>query len=144
GVAVTVERGSAPDEVRIRVSDTGIGIAPAEQARIFHEFEQGESTAARKVAGTGLGLAICRRIVERMGGAIAVDSRPGAGATFTATVTLPAAPVLSGRRAVAPPPDLAGRAALIVAPTAISASLIARQLQQWGAATCIVPDETIA
>ena len=57
--------------------DTGIGIAPEQQARIFLEFEQAEGGAGRKFGGTGLGLAISRRIVERMGGRIAVESAPG-------------------------------------------------------------------
>ena len=61
------------------VRDTGIGIAPEQQARIFHEFEQADGGSARKFGGTGLGLAISRRIVERMGGRIEVDEHAGPG-----------------------------------------------------------------
>ena len=64
---------------------------PEQQARIFHEFEQADGGSARKFGGTGLGLAISRRIVERMGGRIEVDSTPGEGSTFRAIVPLPRA-----------------------------------------------------
>ncbi|HXU90433.1 MAG TPA: ATP-binding protein [Methylomirabilota bacterium] len=74
--------------LRISVRDTGIGIPPEAQARLFQEFTQVDASATRRFSGTGLGLAICRRIVVAMDGAIGVDSKPGAGATFTATVML--------------------------------------------------------
>ena len=57
--------------------DTGIGIAAEDQARIFLEFEQADGGSTRKFGGTGLGLTISKRIVESMGGSIAVDSTPG-------------------------------------------------------------------
>ncbi len=88
GVAVIVEPGRGPDEIRFLVRDTGIGIAPDEQDRIFLEFEQADSSASRKFGGTGLGLAISKRIIERMGGRIGVDSTPGAGSTFHFAVPL--------------------------------------------------------
>ena len=96
--------GVGPDEIAFAVRDTGIGIAPDEQARIFLEFEQADGGATRKFGGTGLGLAISKRIVERMGGRIAVESAPGAGSTFRVTVPLPArrrcrgAPALAAAR----------------------------------------------
>ncbi|MEA2903754.1 MAG: hypothetical protein QOI12_1141 [Alphaproteobacteria bacterium] len=142
GVAIEVAPGIWPNEVAFSVRDTGIGIAPDAQERIFLEFEQAESGAARKFAGTGLGLAISRRIIERMGGRIAVESMPGVGSTFEVAMPLPAA-IEAGEAAFAAP-DLSGREMLIVAPAAIEASLVARRLMRWGARTCIVPDETIA
>ncbi len=69
----------------ISVADTGVGIAAEDQATVFEEFRQ-VGTAAKKVEGTGLGLAISRKFVELHGGRIRVDSRPGAGATFTFTL----------------------------------------------------------
>jgi PAS domain S-box-containing protein len=142
GVAILVEGGSRPDEISFVVRDTGIGIAPDERERIFLEFEQADSSAARKFAGTGLGLAISRRIIERMGGRIGVDSMPGAGSTFQVTVPLPAA-AETGAPAYAAP-DFVGAQVMIVAPAAVNASLVARQLMQWGARTCVVPDHTAA
>jgi len=66
----------------IAVSDTGTGIAPEDQARIFEEFQQVDNTSTRKKGGTGLGLAISRRIVALHGGALSVESEPGRGSTF--------------------------------------------------------------
>ena len=82
-------RRRAPARSCFVVRDTGIGIAPEQQARIFDEFEQADGGAARKFGGTGLGLAISRRIVERMGGRIEVESTPGAGSSFRVIVALP-------------------------------------------------------
>jgi len=131
GVAVIVEAGAAPDEIAFAVRDTGIGIAPEQQARIFHEFEQADGGANRKFGGTGLGLAISRRIVERMGGRIEVESSPGHGATFRAIVPLPAAEASDETPFL--PPDLRGSAMLLVGPATVEAGLIRRRLTRWGA-----------
>jgi signal transduction histidine kinase len=73
--------------VEISVSDTGIGIAPEDQEKIFEEFRQ-VGTAAKKVEGTGLGLTLCRKFVELHGGRIWVKSELGVGSTFTFTLPL--------------------------------------------------------
>jgi PAS domain S-box-containing protein len=86
---VTVGAELAGDEVLIRVSDHGRGIAPEDVARLFQKFQQLEGGAAGRTGGTGLGLAICRGIVEEHGGRIAVESRLGAGATFTVRLPVP-------------------------------------------------------
>ena len=91
GVAVVVEPGATPNEIKFTVRDTGIGIAPEAQARVFEEFEQADGGMTRKFGGTGLGLAISRRIVERMGGSITLHSAPGQGATFRFSIALPRA-----------------------------------------------------
>ena len=78
--------------IRIEVIDTGIGITPEQQSRLFQSFEQAESSTARKFGGTGLGLAISKSIVEMMGGRIWVESEPGRGSTFAFTVELEKAP----------------------------------------------------
>ena len=138
GVAVTVEPGIWPDELHLAVRDTGIGIAPEAQARIFREFEQADDGATRRYGGTGLGLTITKRIVERMGGSIDVDSIPLGGSTFTVRLPLPAAAESTPVSFV--PPQLGGAAVLIVAPGAVESSLVARRLGAWGASTAVMPN----
>jgi CheY-like chemotaxis protein len=72
--------------VQIEVSDTGIGISPEQQEKLFTSFEQADSSTARKFGGTGLGLAISKRIVMLMGGDIWIESQLGEGATFLFTI----------------------------------------------------------
>lgn len=85
-VKVTAER-AGPDRLRLAVSDTGIGIAESDQARIFEEFRQIANAGRGSRSGTGLGLSITRRLVELLGGEISVSSREGEGSVFE--VTLP-------------------------------------------------------
>ncbi|RMJ02596.1 Signal transduction histidine-protein kinase BarA [Marinobacter litoralis] len=67
----------------VTVKDTGIGIAPDQQSRIFDAFEQHEGQSSRRYGGTGLGLAISRKLVEMMGGELTLESEAGVGSTFT-------------------------------------------------------------
>jgi len=143
GVAVIVESSEhegREGEVRFTVRDTGIGLAPGDQARIFREFEQADGSPTRKYGGTGLGLAISKRIIERMNGRIAVESTTGAGSTFTVIVPLAAADGASEFTA----PDLRDTSVMIVAASELEASLLARRLGRWGARTCVATDVSAA
>ena len=141
GVALIVEPGIWPNEISFLVRDTGIGIAPEAQQRIFREFEQADERIARSYGGTGLGLSISERIIKRMGGRITLESTPGEGSTFEVSLSLAASHNES------PPfvaPDLSGRSVMLVAPQSIEASLIERRLERWGGQTCVVSDSEVA
>src|SRR5260221_14657697 len=69
--------------IEIAVADTGIGMTPEQQAKLFEEFTQADSSTARQYGGTGLGLAITRKLARMMGGDVTVTSEPGKGSVFT-------------------------------------------------------------
>jgi len=85
GGRIEVRAASGDGFVEVSVSDTGVGIAPADQEAVFEEFRQA-GTSAAKQEGTGLGLALCRKFVELHGGEIRVQSEVGRGSTFTFTI----------------------------------------------------------
>jgi CheY-like chemotaxis protein len=139
GVAVIVER-TQDGRVAFEISDTGPGIEPAVRARIFQEFEQGDATLSRRHGGTGLGLAIAGRIVERMGGEIALDAADD-GSHFHFTIELPA---VEGPQHAEPLPDLAGADILVASPSPTSGPLLARRMTLWNGNVTIVSDAKLA
>jgi len=86
--AVLVDRTHDRERLLFSVKDTGIGIAPESQRRLFQPFAQAEGGTAREYGGTGLGLAISRRLAEMMGGTVEMASEPGRGTTLMLTLTL--------------------------------------------------------
>jgi signal transduction histidine kinase len=88
GGRVTLAARRVPEGVEVSVVDTGVGIAPEDQATVFEEFRQVGADASRRQEGTGLGLALARRFVELHGGTLRLSSAPGEGSTFS--FTLPA------------------------------------------------------
>ena len=141
GVALIVEPGIWPNEITFLVRDSGIGIAPEAQERIFREFEQADDKIARSYGGTGLGLSISDRIVKRMGGRISLESQPDIGSTFEVSVPLIAA---DGDQTSFPVPDLSGQSIMLVSPPSIEASMTTRRLQRWGGHACKVSDIDVA
>jgi signal transduction histidine kinase len=71
------------DWIEIAVADTGIGMTPEQQVKLFEEFTQADRTTAQRFGGTGLGLAISRKLARMMGGDVTVASEPGKGSVFT-------------------------------------------------------------
>ena len=114
--------------LRFEVTDTGVGINPSAQARIFEEFSQADGSTTRKHEGSGLGLAISKQLVEMMGGGIHVKSEPGAGSTFWFTVSLE-------KQQVAKPDSpvglLTGVRALVLESNGAHGAILQEQMRNW-------------
>jgi signal transduction histidine kinase/CheY-like chemotaxis protein len=136
-VSIQVRRiGESTTQHRLRfeVRDTGIGIDPAAQERLFNAFAQADTSTTRLYGGTGLGLAICKRIVGLMGGNIGVQSEPGHGATFHFEVPLMKVhgdmPAHAG--------DLGGGRLLLLTGDARLRSRLSMLLPNWGMRVTVV------
>jgi PAS domain S-box-containing protein len=124
-----VETDSDTAQLRVEVQDTGIGIAPEAQQRIFDSFTQEDGSTTRRFGGTGLGLGIARRLSHLMGGELGVRSAPGQGSTFWFTVQLRKEPEVARGTKVA---NLQGRRVLIVDDNATNREILAEQLAPLG------------
>jgi len=140
-------RDALADTLSVRVRDSGIGIDPAVQARLFQPFEQADASTTRRFGGTGLGLAICKRIVELMGGTIGVESEAGRGATFFFEVPLeraaPSASVAPAARDDGPAAHAArygGARVLVVEDNPVNSLLARRMLSRLGHTADTAPD----
>lgn len=123
-VDVGVQKQAEGSSLRIVVSDTGTGLAPADMERIFRDFEQAESGRTRRHGGAGLGLAISKRIVEAMKGTIAVQSEPGKGTSFTVSIPLAG----TGGIDLLSVHTLAGMRVLVLSRNGMEAEAIARTI----------------
>jgi PAS domain S-box-containing protein len=149
------DNGATPGQVRLRlwVSDTGIGIGPAQQAHIFEAFSQADSSTSRRFGGTGLGLTISSHLVGLMGGNLTVASVRGAGSTFsfmldfatTAAERCPAPPQAPVRLPHGPAARrLQGMALLVVDDSEINREVAARILGGEGATVALADDGSSA
>jgi two-component system sensor histidine kinase/response regulator len=134
-----IDEGADQLRLRVEITDTGIGIAPEQQARLFQSFSQGDSSTTRRYGGTGLGLAISKRLAEMMSGEIAVVSEPGGGSTFTVTARFEKRPV-----AAVPAPtandQLRPWRVLIVDDNLTSRRILDTYVRSWGMASAVAED----
>jgi|GEM_PF-3038689 len=137
GVTLTAEsvpQDDGPPVIRIIVTDTGIGISPEAQTRLFKPFVQADEATARKYGGTGLGLSICLRLADLLGGDISLQSVEGAGTRVT--LTLPAAPAAETTPLL---PELEGLRVALIASDSVEEQYLAEYLRYWGAAVTAIP-----
>ena len=113
-----------------RVRDTGIGMTPEQQSRLFQSFSQADTSTTRKYGGTGLGLAISKQLVEMMGGEIWVESEQGVGSTFGFRVVLGVSED-EPKRAFVPAEDVQGQQVLVVDDNATSREILESYLSSF-------------
>ncbi len=138
-VAVSTDNETAGQAVlKLRIEDTGIGIAPDMQAKIFEKFSQVDTSSTRRHEGTGLGLAITAGLVRLFGGKLHVSSEVGKGSIFT--VDLPLTIVAERRRQKDLPATVKDARVLVIDDNAVNRRIITEQLAMWGFDGLAVPD----
>ena len=139
-VGVTRAKGAAEDGMlRFAVTDTGIGISPENQKKLFQAFTQADSSTTRKYGGTGLGLAISKRLVEMMKGQMGIESQAGHGSTFWFTVHLPMR-AMPENATLPIVPNLYGTRMLCVNSNASLRTFLEMHLSAWGVKTEYMED----
>ena len=123
--------------VRFQVIDEGIGIPEDAQKKLFQAFSQVEASTTRRFGGTGLGLSICQRLTEMMNGEIGVDSVPGEGSSFSATISFP---VAEEHTIKSDGHDLAGLNVLFATGDDDMRELLPRYLEHWGATVTAIAE----
>jgi CheY-like chemotaxis protein len=131
-VSVLKADSERPERLSLSVRDTGIGIPKDRMDRLFKSFSQVDASTSRRYGGTGLGLAIAKRLVELMGGAIAVESEEGVGTTFSFAIPLQATSPPADERRDAWLAGLQGRRALVVDDNRTNRTILGRKLGAWG------------
>ncbi|RPH82004.1 MAG: response regulator [Nitrospiraceae bacterium] len=116
--------------VRFEITDSGIGISPEAQARLFKPFTQADSSTSRKYGGTGLGLAISKQLTEQMGGRVGIISRPGHGSTFWCTAHF--SKQTTCPLAIMPSVELTGRRVLILDDNESNRVILHHLVTGWG------------
>ncbi|HEX4197508.1 MAG TPA: ATP-binding protein [Caulobacteraceae bacterium] len=139
--AISVSIDYAGGELVARVSDTGVGIDPAQAETLFERFTQADTSTTREFGGTGLGLAICRDLVGLMGGEIRVESEPGHGSTFIVNAPMRTARGQGpGDCAPAAARDIGGLKVLIAEDNSVNQLVLTTLLGQLGVTTAVVDD----
>jgi PAS domain S-box-containing protein len=126
-------KGPAGDWLLFSVTDTGVGISPENQKKLFKKFSQVDDSSTRKYGGTGLGLSITKALVEMMGGSVSLESAEGKGSTFS--FRLPCEPAASPRPQRADEVSFSGMHALLVDDNADSLEILSQNMATWGFTT---------
>ncbi len=133
GVRVVVS--AARGRLTLAVTDTGVGLSPAQQQRLFQPFTQLDESSTRRHGGAGLGLALSRQLARLMGGDLTVHSAPGEGSTFTCVVPAPTLELAASPRTPGPRVDLAGLRVLVVEDNKVNQLLATSLLKKAGASS---------
>jgi signal transduction histidine kinase/DNA-binding response OmpR family regulator len=152
--AVTLEVHLTREQIRVSVSDTGIGIAPEHIQCIFDEFRQADGSLSRRYGGTGLGLAIAKRYALLLGGDISVKSKPNEGSEFTLCLPLKSdagkwasdGPEIdrfsNDSKPALPPADMSGKTVLLVEDNDVAVIQIRDLLEEMGIGVMVAQDAT--
>ena len=141
-IVAHADRDGTEWRLRVEIRDTGIGIDPSLIPTLFEKFTQADRSTTRRYGGTGLGLAICKRLVERMGGRIGADGRPGRGSTFWFELLVPssAAPATATTSSGDTAKNLLGLRVLLVEDNNVNRRIASAMLKRIGAHTTCAQD----